>query len=63
MSCFRPLRAHRTDGGEVKIGVSPFSGGPYSFELPCGRCIGCLQERARSWMVRIMHEAQLHREN
>ena len=60
MSCFRPLTAHRTDGGDVKIGPSPFLGGAYSFELPCGKCIGCRQDRARAWSIRIMHESQLH---
>lgn len=27
-------------------------------ELPCGRCVGCRLERARSWAVRCMHESQ-----
>ncbi|AXH74177.1 MAG: replication initiator protein [Microviridae sp.] len=32
-------------------------------ELPCGRCVGCLLERAQSWMLRCMHEAQMHEHN
>lgn len=27
-------------------------------ELPCGRCVGCRLDRARSWSIRAMHEAQ-----
>lgn len=33
-----------------------------SLDLPCGRCIGCRQERARQWTIRVMHEASLHEE-
>lgn len=46
----------------VKIG----EGGSFamdSFELPCGRCIGCKLDRTRSWAVRITHEAQLYDSN
>lgn len=32
-------------------------------EVRCGQCIGCRLERSRQWAVRIMHEAQMHREN
>lgn len=31
--------------------------------VPCGRCVGCRLERARQWTIRIMHEAQEHRDN
>lgn len=31
--------------------------------LPCGKCDGCLLERARQWAVRCMHEASLHEDN
>lgn len=31
--------------------------------LPCGKCIGCLQARARSWAIRCAHEASLHTHN
>ena len=49
-------------GGVVKIG----EGGAFaveSFEVPCGRCIGCKLDRARAWAVRITHEAQLYDSN
>lgn len=31
--------------------------------LPCGKCIGCLQDRAEAWSVRCYHEATLHPRN
>lgn len=62
MSCFRPVAAYRDRHGLVKIGC----GGQFaeqSFTVPCGRCIGCKRDRARSWAIRIMHEAQLWESN
>jgi len=62
VSCFHPLQAFRTPGGDVCIGaVVP--GDCWKLELPCGRCIGCKQDRARAWMLRIQHEAQLYDSN
>lgn len=62
MSCYRPLRAHRSVAGEVWIGYDPTRDGR-AFEVPCGRCIGCKLDRARAWSVRITHEAQLYDSN
>ena len=31
--------------------------------LPCGKCIGCRLVRARSWAIRCVHEASMHKEN
>jgi len=31
--------------------------------LPCGTCVGCIMQRARSTAVRCMHEAQMHEFN
>lgn len=67
MPCYHPLRAGLTDGPEGRSlvwgkvphavpGVKPIS-------LPCGRCIGCRQERGRQWAVRLMHENKLHEES
>lgn len=28
-------------------------------ELPCGRCVGCIQDRANEWALRCEHEAKL----
>lgn len=32
-------------------------------QVPCGKCVGCLLDRRRSWAVRCMHEASVHPEN
>lgn len=31
--------------------------------MSCGKCDGCLMEKARQWAVRCMHESQLHEKN
>ena len=62
MSCYRPLKGFRTPDGVVfaELGRHDILG---SIELPCGQCIGCRIERSRQWAIRVMHEAQLHKEN
>lgn len=32
-------------------------------DLPCGRCVGCRDRRAREWALRCVHEAQMHTHN
>lgn len=32
-------------------------------DLPCGKCVGCLKDRAEAWGVRCYHEASLHSQN
>lgn len=66
MSCVRPLRAYRNEAGSVVIGsvvpnVAGHDGAP--MELPCGKCIGCRQDRARMWAIRIGYEAQFYDSN
>jgi len=46
-------------GGAPRIGYHAGETGD-KLELPCGRCIGCKQDRARTWSIRLMHEAQLY---
>lgn len=36
---------------------------PRPLSLPCGRCVGCRETRARGWAIRCMHEAQMHKTN
>lgn len=62
MSCNFPIRAYRCEDGEV---VFEESKGAVVREilLPCGRCEACMNERARSWSVRCVHEASLHEQN
>lgn len=53
MGCLSPIDVRRPDWAIVRRYIS----------VPCGRCVGCLLERGRNWTIRIMHEAQMHREN
>lgn len=62
MSCYRPLEAYKSLEGNVWIGYDPTRDGR-SFEVACGRCIGCRLDRSRAWAVRITHEAQLYDTN
>lgn len=65
MSCYYPLPASRArESGRVTVGYHPrdtWTGD--RLELPCGGCVGCKMDRARSWSTRIMHEAQLYDSN
>jgi len=63
VSCFHPLPAFRDrTGGQPRIGYHAGEDGD-KLELPCGRCVGCRQDRARAWSIRVMHEAQLYDSN
>lgn len=64
MTCFHPLSAYRTHGGEIvfnqnKKGLNIVE----ALKLPCGQCVGCRLERSRQWAMRCMHEAELHENN
>ncbi|UOK21016.1 replication initiator protein [Chifec microvirus UA13_19] len=68
MPCYHPLPGWygktRGPSGKRPV-VFQFSEGlkdrPVS--VPCGRCTGCLLERARTWAARCQHESQLHESN
>lgn len=66
MPCFKPVQAYRTEylgyNGKYVIRFKPFHSS-VSFQLPCGRCVGCRLERSRQWAVRCMHEASTNAEN
>lgn len=40
----------------AELGLSPES----ALTLPCGRCVGCLADKARVWSIRLFHEMQMH---
>lgn len=72
MPCVKPLLAWKSNNwddydsktGKGKMVFASQLGIPGSeLELPCGQCIGCRLDRARSWAVRCMHEASLHKTN
>jgi len=61
MRCDWPLRAHRLNGGRVRVlGRSDAKrlelSGLELFEVPCNRCIACMLEKSRQWAIRITHE-------
>lgn len=61
MACYHPLRAYRTDAGEI-VFAERGSISQY-LTLPCGQCVGCRLERSKQWATRCLHEASLHQEN
>jgi len=68
VSCYHPMPARQGEGERVVFLKArdrdcDSTGRPDFLELPCGRCIGCRMDRARSWSIRIMHEAQFFDRN
>lgn len=62
MACYHPLRAFRTTEG-VSFSELSRNDNLGELSLPCGQCLGCRLRRAEDWTLRIMHEAQMWREN
>jgi len=65
MACNLPLPAAQLPGGRVRVfprGAARVGlpDGTRMFEVPCGVCMGCRIDNARSWAVRCVHEAQMH---
>lgn len=58
MSCFRPGLAFQTAEGDVVFAER--GDVVRTLSLPCGKCVGCLSQRAAEWGTRICHEAKLH---
>lgn len=58
LACFRLWSAWAPDDGGPLLFRE--SANAREVKLPCGRCIGCMKTRQRSWGIRCMHEAQLH---
>lgn len=63
MTCYHPIRAHRTTNGVVFSELSRNGDYVGAIEIPCGRCIGCRMRRASDWELRVMHESTLWSEN
>ncbi len=61
MPCFKPIPAYRSRSG-AGIGFK-HTDDVDEIRLPCGQCIGCRLEKSRQWAVRMMHEAQMHKDN
>lgn len=63
MPCYLPLRAHQHVSGKTFKIVQDFRSPTPNVELPCGRCLGCRLEKARSWALRCYHEELTTRED
>lgn len=67
MTCYSPTKAYY--GPKTKEGKNSIvwkkgeSWEGKEINLPCYKCIGCTEERARQWGVRCMHEVSLHKDN
>lgn len=66
MSCNKPLiafqRWEKNGAGKRPISFSP-SGDTNPIALPCGQCMGCRVDRARSWAIRLHLETMQHKES
>jgi len=68
VSCFNPISATlgktRSNGrNEIIFTGARDQRSENSIKLPCGKCIGCLRNRAREWSIRCVHEASEHAQN
>lgn len=68
MPCFHPIPAWKGKrvGASGKRPIAfKFSDGFKDFpvEVPCGKCTGCIQDRANEWALRCEHEAKCHEFN
>ena len=63
MPCYKPLKVRQYVSGKTLKFVQDFHSKTPNAELPCGRCIGCRLEKAKSWAIRCVHESQMHENN
>lgn len=64
MSCTFPRTVgFEADGKTISWSPKKFSKEFAPFQLPCGKCLECRLDYARSWAIRCVHEAQMHEKN
>lgn len=64
MRCTSPRTVgYQTDGKTLSWSPKNRSKEFADFQLPCGKCLHCRLEYARSWAIRCMHEASIHENN
>lgn len=62
--CTNPrFASHNPNGGRINFSKKNYNNEMVAFQVPCGKCIECRLEYARTWAVRAMHEATMHRSN
>lgn len=60
MACFHPLRAWKTQTGEISL-TKEEAKHILQLRLPCGGCLGCRMAQAHAWALRCQLELQNHR--
>lgn len=68
MACFYPVDAWKSkrvnESGKRSIVFRRADGfDDMHLQVPCGKCDGCLADRAREWSIRMYHESSLHERN
>lgn len=70
MTCYRPLKAYKSreiNPATGRYGITFQATKALvegsSLALPCGRCQGCLSDKAQQWAMRCVHESQMHARN
>lgn len=62
--CLSPRTVGFQDDGKTLSWSQKYYSKEYAtFQLPCGKCLECRLEYARSWAIRCMHEAQMYEQN
>lgn len=66
MTCYHPIRAYRsrefnktTGKYGIAFDATKALNADLALSLPCGRCIGCRDDKKREWALRAKHEAQM----
>lgn len=64
MPCTRPRSASQVArGAPLNWSKKKYNPKHRVFQLPCGKCIDCRLRYGRTWAIRCMHEAEMHRES
>ena len=61
--CTSPRTASYNSDGSINFSKKHYNKELVPFQLPCGKCVECLLERARDWSIRCLHEAKMHASN
>lgn len=62
MSCYSPLKGYLGPEGGITFTRGSSNTG-VALNVPCGKCLGCKQDKGRQWATRCMHEARMWKDN
>lgn len=63
MRCLNPRKVGIGLSGRLTFSKKQYNKEFPEFQIPCGKCIECRLENARTWAIRCVHEAQIHPDN